>query len=134
MSPIMRYGSSVRASSLGEVNLQGTTRARMAFTAHFSAPVSGLRWISKLSAGYAGGTGGTTQVRLQTPEGITLGVGQLVTPVSSNPGVVFTFPLITLPTPSLIEGQSYSLLFTNIDVDPQTNWNSLDGTAVTPDE
>ena len=130
----MRYGSSVRASSLGEVNLQGSTRALIGFTAHFSAPVTGIRWISKLSTGYAAGTGGTTQVRLQDTQGTTLGTGQLVTPISNNPGVVLLFPLVPLTTPTLVAGWGYELFFTNVDTDPLNNWNSLDGCSVTPDE
>lgn len=81
-------------------------------------------------AGYSGGTNGSILVQLQTddgsvshlPSGTSLG-SFLIT----NANNTQNFPIVTLtPTPQLIQGTIYHLVFTNADAQPLVNYCSID--------
>jgi hypothetical protein len=124
------------ATSLNNLVVGGTyyQRASIRFEAKSSAPLAGLRvyWIianPSGKTGYASGDGGHYTYTLHSDSsgqpGTTLASASMVNNQYTENGRG-NFPLICFPPISLVAGQYYDVVVTNVDSSPTTNWASLD--------
>ncbi len=83
--------------------------------------------------GYSAGTGGSLKVTLNTDDGtaahnpsnIVLASYLLTNPLAATPSINFPIFVFSAP-PSLVEGQLYHIVFTNVDPNPTENYISVD--------
>jgi hypothetical protein len=119
------------------------TRVAYRFRAGQSGSLSSIRIYLVDGSGYAGGTGGTMSISVQTDDGSashvpsgTVLASKTITP--GNPIAIGYLPLITFPSPAtLVAGQLYHIVFTNTDPNPTVNFVSTDsvyyfGSATNP--
>ena len=133
------YGPGIGADSLANMQIGGTSSGSAnqlvayRFRASQSAALNSIRIYLVDGAGYAGGTGGTLSISVQTDDGSashapsgTILASKSVTP--GNPIAIGYLPLITFPSPAtLVAGQLYHIVFTNTDPNPTVNYVSVDG-------
>lgn len=135
------YGSGFNADDLGNITVgyASNDACNRQYSLRFRATQDGaLKSIRPFfiwnytRSGYHSGNGGIIQVQVQAddgssnhqPSGTVLGSLTVVHPVNDVQGF---YPLLTFPTPpTLVTGQIFHLVFTNVDPDPATNWVSLD--------
>lgn len=135
------YGSGINADDLANIVIGWDTandtcnrvvshRWRAGHTGALRSIRPFFQW-STVKPGYAMGDGGTIQIQLQTddgsanhlPSGTALAALVCDHPVTTGDH----WPLLTFPTPaSVVEGQLYHLVYTNVAADPKANWVSLD--------
>jgi hypothetical protein len=83
-------------------------------------------------AGYSSGTGGQLRITVNTddgtdahnPSGTVLSTYLVNAPASVTPSIYFPIFVFAAP-PSLIEGQLYHIVFTDVDASPTTNYLSV---------
>ena len=84
-------------------------------------------------AGYSAGTGGQLQVTVNSDDGTSahnpsstvLASYLLANPLAATPNI--NFPVFVFSTPpSLVQGQLYHIVFTNVDPNPTANYISVD--------
>ena len=83
-------------------------------------------------AGYSSGTGGQLRITVNTddgtdahnPSGTVLATYLVSAPASVTPSIYFPIFVFAAP-PSLIEGQLYHIVFTDVDASPTTNYLSV---------
>lgn len=131
------YGSGLGADSLANTVVGGQYNAIVSyrFLAEHSGSLSSiLVYLIPDHPGYAAGTGGTIQVTVNTDDGTaahnpssTVLASYLITnALTLTPSRYF--PLLTFAVaPTLVAGQLYHIVFTNVDASPATNYLSVDG-------
>ncbi|NWJ42541.1 MAG: hypothetical protein HXX12_16385 [Geothrix sp.] len=135
------YGSRINADDLANqivgwntavdsCNKAASCRLRAEHTGKLTAIRPKFIW-SDVKSGYAAGNGGTIRIQIQTddgtsnhfPSGVTLASLVYDQPITAGNH----FPLLTFSTPaSLVAGQLYHIVYTNVAADPTVNWVSLD--------
>lgn len=135
------YGSRVNADDLANqivgwntavdsCNKAASCRMRAEHTGKLKAIRPKFIW-SDVKSGYAAGNGGTIQIQIQTddgtsnhfPSGVTLASLVYDKPITAGNH----FPLLTFSSPaSLVAGQLYHIVYTNVAADPTVDWVSLD--------
>jgi hypothetical protein len=89
-------------------------------------------YLMPSTAGYAAGTGGKIQITVNADDGTSahnpsdtiLASYLLNTPLSATPSI--NFPIFAFPVPpSIVQGQLYHIVFTNVDGSPATNYLSV---------
>lgn len=129
------YGTKIATDGLGNQQLGGpdsgasNTLGAYRFRAEHAGALTSVRFYLQGGAGYAGGTGGTIRVSLQTddgtgkPDGVNIGLCADITPgTTTHVGQSCAFTTV----PTLQQGVLYHLVFTNVDGAPITNYTSLD--------
>lgn len=130
------YGPGIGADSLGNTQVGGTScgcpnlSSDYRFRATSSGSLTSARIYIVDGSGYAGGTGGTIRMALETDSG-GLPSGTVLTSqsfVPGNPVKIGYLPLITFSSPAVVTaGTLYHFVFTNTDPSPTVNYMSLDG-------
>ena len=131
------YGPGIGSDTLGNQQVGGTasgapnTEVAYRFRATESSALASIRVyvIGPGHPGYAGGTGGTFRVTVQTDDGTaghfpsgTVLATQTFHPVDGV-GLVLAFP----SPATLVAGRLYHVVFTNVDPSPTVNFASIDG-------
>jgi hypothetical protein len=126
------YGPGIGMDSLNNTIVGGPdgTVASYRFRASTSAGLSSIRVyvMGPTHAGYGAGTGGTWQVTVQPDDGTSRHEpsGTVLATASLQPTEVFPVVAWSSP-PSLVAGQLYHVVFTNVDPDPAANYASVNG-------
>ncbi len=124
------YGVPWNADSLGNISLEGENQHSFRFKAKYTGQVDMVRWYNIYStrAGYNGGDGGDVKIQLQTDDNATHFASGVVLAecLVTNPLTVTKFPLVSFNSPAgITKGNYYHLVFTNPDIDPYTNYVSV---------
>jgi hypothetical protein len=126
------YGPGIGMDSLNNTIVGGPdgTMASYRFRASTSAGLSSIRVyvMGPTHAGYGAGTGGTWEVTVQPDDGTSRHgpTGTVLATASLQPTEVF--PVVSWSSPpSLVAGQLYHVVFTNVDPDPAANYASVNG-------
>ncbi len=136
------YGSEINADTLANTQVGGTngggvnTQVAFRFRATTSAALTSVRfYVIGTVSGYAGGTGGTLNVSVQTDDGSAAHVpsGHVLAQVSipNAASLHGAGALATFSSPAtLTAGQLYHIVFRNTDPAPTVNFISINGTYV----
>lgn len=131
------YGSGIGADSLANTVVGGQYNAVVSYrfrAEHAGSLLSVVLYLIPDHAGYAAGTGGTIRVSVNTDDGTpahnpssTVLASYVITnALTLTPSRYF--PLIAFPVaPTLVSGQLYHIVFTNVDASPASNYLSVDG-------
>ena len=130
------YGSGIGADSLANTQIGGSlcecsnNASSYRFRATTTSKLDTIRIYLIDGSGYAGGTGGTLSITVQTDDGSALHApsGTVLASTSYKPGNPGpNFPAISWSSPaSLTAGQLYHIVFKNIDAHPTANFVSID--------
>lgn len=137
------YGSGLGANSLGNTPVGGafSNMASYRFLAKHSGVLEQARiYLIPDHPGYAGGTGGTIQVTLNTDDGTpahhpssTVLASYVIRNILSLASPTRYFYLMKFSSPpTLTAGQLYHFVFKNIDPNPLVNFLSVDDMYETP--
>ena len=131
------YGPGLAADSLANTQVGGPYNAVVSYrmlAEHSGALKSILVYLIPDHAGYAGGTGGHIRVTVNTDDGTPAHNPStaVLASYTINNALTLTpsryFPLLTFEVPpTLIAGQIYHIVFTNVDPSPTVNYLSVDG-------
>lgn len=132
------YGSAISMDGLGNMQVGGAasgasnTYVSQRFKAEYTSTLVSVSWLcvgTQFSAdGYAGGTGGTIRMTVETDSGGLPSGNVLATYdfVPGSPSPNFLTRSFSSP-PSLTAGSLYHIVHTNIDASPTVNFVSVDG-------
>jgi hypothetical protein len=134
------YGPGIGADDLANTQIGGPDgspqrKVSIRFRASTAAALTSIRFYKQGEPGYAGGTGGSLNVSIQTDDGTsshlpsgTVLASQTVACAyaGSEPGKLVTF---SSPT-TLVAGNLYHMVFANADPAPSKNYVSLNSTYV----
>jgi hypothetical protein len=130
------YGPGLGADSLANTVVGGPYGNIVSY--RFRAGHTGLLqqihvYLIPNHTGYSAGTGGSLKVTVNSDDGtaahnpsnIVLASYLLTNPLAATPSINFPIFVFSAP-PSLVEGQLYHIVFTNVDPDPTLNYISVD--------
>jgi len=130
------YGSGLGSDGLANTVVGGTWSNLVSYrlrAGHSGALQQIHVYLIPNHTGYSGGTGGTIQVTVNADDGTSahnpsstiLATYVLSNPLAATPSI--NFPIFVFPVPpTLVQGQLYHIVFTNIDASPATNYLSVD--------
>ncbi len=136
------YGAGINADTLANTEVGGTngggvnTQVAFRFRAMTTSALTSVRfYVIGTVSGYAGGTGGTLNVSVQTDDGSASHVpsGHVLASVSVPDAASLhgADALATFASPAtLTAGQLYHIVFRNTDPAPSVNFISVNGTYV----
>ncbi|MFN8185167.1 MAG: hypothetical protein U0R23_12175 [Candidatus Nanopelagicales bacterium] len=135
--PAEVYGTSFNADTLANLNMGGQWLGTPSyrFTAAQSSTLDSVRLHllgNRHGPGYAGGTGGTIRMTVQTDKGgVPSGEVLASRDFQWSDANGSNFPLFSFGSPARLNaGQRYHLVFTNIDSAPTVNYMSLNNMFV----
>jgi len=134
------YGPGIAADGLANTQVGGTSCgcpnlvSAYRFRAGQSAVLAAIRiYIIKGKPGYSGGTGGSLQIDLRPDNGSTDHRPATETLASMTVSPEDGFPRYAFPSPAtVVAGQLYHVVFTNVDPSPTVNFVSVNALHVSP--
>ena len=130
------YGPGLAADSLANTVVGGPygNMVSYRFRAGHSGSLQQIHvYLIPNVTGYAAGTGGQIRVTVNPDDGTSahnpsstiLTTYLLASPLTATPSINFPTFVFSVP-PTLVEGQLYHIVFTNVDASPTTNYLSVD--------